>query len=73
MHRKLLGKGSSGKRFEVPKCMLKLFFLLKIIKSNILNVKGLANEDDIFLFVLIFLENIKIQLYLNLFPLEPFS
>ena len=38
-------KGSSGKRFELTKYLLKLFFLVEIIKPNVLNVKGLASED----------------------------
>ena len=42
----VLGKGLSGKRFELTKYLLKLFFFFKIIKFNMLNVKGLANKDE---------------------------
>ena len=38
-----------------------------------LNIKGLSNESETTLFKLIFLENIKMSLYSNFFPLEPFS
>ena len=40
--------------------------MVKIIKSNLLNVKGLANEDEKLMFKLISFEDIKIYLYLNL-------
>ena len=43
-------------------------FGLKVIKSNILNIKGLANEDEKSSVQIDFLENIEICLYLNLFP-----
>ena len=39
-------KGSSGKRFEFTKYFLKFLVLNTIIKSNILHLKGLANEDE---------------------------
>ena len=55
------------KDFELTKYLLKLVFLVRI-KSSMLNVKGLAIEDETFDFFL----NIKIFLYLNLFSLKPF-
>ena len=33
-------------RVKLNKCLLKLFFWVKMIKPNKLNVKELANEDD---------------------------
>ena len=59
----------------ISKYVLKLLLMVKILKKNKknLDVKDSANEDNnIFLFKLIFLENIKIYLYLKLFliPLE---
>ena len=36
----------SGKSFEVPLFFLHLFLLLKITKSNLLIVKGLAKENE---------------------------
>ena len=62
-------KGSSGKRFKLTKYLLKLYFLVKRIKSNMLNVKGLAIEDETNSVQFNFFLNIKIFLYLNLFPL----
>ena len=44
-----------------------LFFLVKIIKSNMLNVKGLANEDEANSVKIYFLGNIEI-FHWNLFP-----
>ena len=55
-------KGSSGKRFELTKYLLKLFFLVEIIKSNILNVKGLASEEQKLLFNLIFRKILRFTL-----------
>ena len=65
-----------GKRFEwkkLTKYLLKLFVLVKIIKSNILNVKGLANEDEKTSVQIDFLKNNKICLSSNLFRLKSFS
>ena len=73
LKKKGLGKGSSGRRFESIKYLLDLSFLVKIIKPNMLNVKGLANEDGKVMVQLIYFENIKIYLHSNLLPLEPFS
>ena len=48
---------------------------VEIVNLNILNVKGLHNEDEKTSVNIAFfsLDNVKIYLYLNLFPLEPFS
>ena len=50
-----------------------LFFWVSIIKSNMLNVKGLANEDKNVVVQINLKKNIIIYQYWTLFLLEPFS
>ena len=65
-----LGKRFEWKSFELTKYLFKLICLVKIINSDIVNVKGLANEN--FVQINLF-ENIKIYPYSKLFPLKTFS